>query len=99
MLMFTGKKIRNIDGPACLPGWKKTMVDQLTKAIDLVLRDEVTGLMLATTCKFPANENLTEGRTILCGTYSADLHLAARQAEWIAEKAHGLREQSPVRWV
>lgn len=99
VLKFTGKKLRSIDGSACLPDWQKLMVEQLTKALGKVLRGELTGLMLATTWKFPTNDDNPEANTILCGTYSADLQLAAAQAQWIAEKAQRLAEDSTVRWV
>ena len=99
VLKFTGKTIRNIEGEAHLPGWKKNMVEQLTKALDKVLRGEVVGLMMVTSQDFPSDDGYKEGKVVLCGAYCADFGLVGWHSEWIADKAREMAEDSPARWV
>lgn len=99
VLPFTGKKIENIDGPANLPGWKRGMVEALTKAMDQVLHGDTSGLLLFKTTGFPVDDEVMAGTVSICGTLSADPGALGRQVRWIEEKAREMAKDSLIRWV
>jgi hypothetical protein len=99
VLPFTGKTIRNINGPARLPSWKEGMVEALTKAMGQVLNGEVTGLLVVKTNGFPVEDEVMAGTVSICGTLSADLSALERQARWVEDEAHERGKDSTVRWL
>lgn len=99
VLPFTGKVIQRVDGAAHLPQWKKNMVKSLTQALDQVLRDELTGLVLVKLEGLPTGDDIPDGRVTVSGAYSADLRILEAHAQYIEELACEEASEAPVLWV